>query len=231
MDRIKVSNGIIAFGGTPRIGKTRFSLKLANYIAQKERVLFISYQDYKEKLISIVNELDDHVQENLEINTSFKYCNLLTFLDVYDYVEKNEFTTVFIDDIDWFNEGIRSLTNQYYKEASIKALLFLSKKLNVRVIFTLSIEERYDYPVENSVRNFSWSRSLVNECSQIYVLYRPYFYGYATNQNGECLVDQIRLISLKNENHKEETIILDNSELKIYTEEVDYNKYNGVLIS
>jgi hypothetical protein len=231
MDRIKLSNGVITLGGTQGVGKTRFALKLANHLALNEKVLFISYQDYKEKLISIVTELDGHIQENLEINTSFKYCNLMTFLDVYDYVEKYNFTTIFIDDIDWFNEGIRSLTDQYYKEASIKALLFLSRKLNVRVVFTLSIKERYDFPVESSVRNFSWSRSLVNECFQIYVLYRPYFYGYAVDQHGECLVDQIRVITVKNENHKEETIILDNSELKIYTEEVDYSKYNGLLMA
>lgn len=231
MERIKLSKGVIALGGTQGVGKTRFSLKMANYIAEKEEVLFISYQDYNEKLISIVNELDEKVQEKLEINTSFKYCNLLTFLDIYDYVEKHNFTTVFIDDINWFNEGIRSYTDLYYKETSIKALLFLSKKLNVRIVFTLSIEERHDYPVENSVRNFSWSRNIVNECSQIYVLYRPYFYGYSTNPNGESLIDQIRVISLKNENHKEETIILDNRELKIYTEEFDRNQYHGLLMS
>jgi hypothetical protein len=147
------------------------------------------------------------------------------------YIEKNNFTTIFIDDIDWFNEGIRSYSDQYYKEASIKALLFISKKLNVRVFFTISIEERYAYPDETSIRNFSWSRYLVNECTQIYVLYRPYFYGYAIDQNGECLVDQIRVISVKNETHREETILLDNSELKIYTEEVDYSKYQGLLMS
>ena len=63
MERIKLSKGVIALGGTQGVGKTRFSLKLANYTAEKEKVLFISYQDYNEKLISIVNELDGKVQE------------------------------------------------------------------------------------------------------------------------------------------------------------------------
>lgn len=73
MEQIKLSNGLIAFGGAKGAGKTRFMLKLANYIAKTEKVLFVSYQDYAEKLEHILKRIDTQIRSNLELNTTLGY--------------------------------------------------------------------------------------------------------------------------------------------------------------
>jgi hypothetical protein len=66
------------------------------------------------------------------------------------------------------------------------------------------------------IRDFGWSRIIINECSQIYALYRPIFYGFSLDMDGNDWSNRIEILSLKNEEHKEKTIIFDDKELNIY---------------
>jgi len=220
MNQIELSNGLIAFGGNKGIGKTRFSLKLANLIAKTEKVLFVSYQDYREKLHAILEEIDNEVNENLEINTSFDYFNVGTFLGIINHIEAKEFTTLFIDDLDCFNRNEFHEFKEIEKDSAIEGLLFLSKHLNIRVIITLVLTK--DYPSPNhykpQLRDFDWSRKIVNDCSQIFALYRPEFYGITKNEEGLSLLGLIEILTLKSENHIEQIYKLDNKQLNIYTQ-------------
>ena len=222
MNRIKLPKGLIAFGGNKGIGKTRFTLKLANFLAKNEKVLFISYQDCKENLYGIIYEMDTQINESLEINTSFDYFNVGSFLEIIKHVGKKEITTLFIDDLDCFNRNEFREFKESEKDSAIDALIFLSKHLDISVVFNLILSKdyvsnHYDKP---RIRDFDWSRKIVNDCSQIYSLYRPAFYGISMNEDGNSLLDLIEILSLKNMKHKEEIFEMDNKELMIYN-----NKY------
>jgi hypothetical protein len=218
MNQIELSKGLIALGGNKGIGKTRFSLKLANFLAKHEKVLYISYQDYSEKLHSIINEIDIDVNENLEINTSFGYFNVGTFLKMMNYVKEKVITTLFIDDLDCFNRNEFHEFNEIEKDSAIEGLLFISKQLNIRVIFNLVLTKNYhSYNfVRPQIRDFDWSRKIVNDCSQIFALYRPVFYGMTEDEDGFSLLDVIEILNLKNQTHKELIYKLDNKQLNIY---------------
>lgn len=218
MNQIEISKGLIALGGDKGIGKTRFSLKLANFLAKTEKVLFISYQDYREKLHSILEEIDNEVNKNLEINTSFDYFNVGTFLKMINYIKEKRFTTLFIDDLDCFNRNAFQEFNEIEKDSAIEGLLFLSKHLKLRVMFNLVLTKNYHFHNYDrpQIRDFDWSRKIMNDCSQIYALYRPAFYGVTEDEEGFSLLDLIEILNLKSANHKEKIYKLDNKQLNIY---------------
>lgn len=227
MDRIILTKGLITFGGSEGIGKTRFTLKLANYLANNEKVLFISYQDYKENLYEIINQMDSKLNENLEIITSFDYFNVGSFLEIIKHIENKVITTLFIDDLDYFNRNEFREFKENEKDSVIDGLLFLSKHLDISVVFNLVLSKSYvsQYFGEQGIRvdkprirDFDWSRKIINDCSQIYALYRPAFYGLSLDEDGNSLLDWIEILNLKNVKHKEEIFEMDNNRLKIYND-------------
>jgi len=133
MEEIKLNKGLFSIGSEKDEEKTRLSLKLANYIAQNENVLFISYTTYKEKLILIINEIDGSVNENLDINTNFSYWGSEVFLDIIKYVKTNKISTIFLDDIENFC-GYKG--NKYDIIDDIK---YLSELLDIKIIFLTNI--------------------------------------------------------------------------------------------
>ncbi len=215
MDRLKLSRGLIAFGGEEGIGKTRFALKLANHLALNEKVLFLSYQDYREKLITITREMNGFIHNNLEVNTLIDYYGVGSFIKILKHSEAGNFKTVIIDDIECFNR------NQFYefdeqgRDAAIEALLHLTNQLNIRLIFTISIQSSHRYHIPRA-RDFNWSRRLINDCSQILLLYRPAYFGIAEDENGNSLVDLIEVHNVKNETCKDELIQFNDRETRIY---------------
>ncbi|HKJ44137.1 MAG TPA: hypothetical protein VKA27_18715 [Sunxiuqinia sp.] len=215
MDQLNLSRGLIAFGGQEGIGKTRFTLKLANFLAQKEKVLFLSYQDYSEKLITDIRNMDDFIAENLEVNTSMDYYGVGNFLEIIKYVESTGFKTVIIDDIESFNRDQFHEFDDQGRDAAIEALLYLTKQLKIRLIFIIDIYSSHRNHTPR-IRDFNWSRKIINDCSQILAIYRPVYYGITEDENGDSLKDLIEIYNLKNEENKENIIQLDNRKLNIY---------------
>lgn len=120
MNRLKLS-GLVSFGGAKGIGKTRFLLKLANSIANKEKVLFLSWQDCKENLSNIIHSIDGSVHPNLNINTSLNYFNVGTFLEIIEIIQKKKYTIIFIDDIENFTQNDYS---DFFSEENISISKF-----------------------------------------------------------------------------------------------------------
>ena len=222
MERIKLSKGLIALGGEIKVGKTRFALKFANHLAKKEKVLFISYQDYKERLWKMLEDMNDIPEKKLEINTSFEKLRVWSFLEMIDYIKRNEFTTVFIDDVDGFNPRGDEDFGEVERIATIDALHFLAEHLKIRIILTVCLSYYlvlYNTNKPELRKFFNWSVNIVNTCSQIYGFYRPAAYDLREDECGNSIVDRIELISLKNEEHQEETIVFDDSLLNIYSKQ------------
>jgi len=47
---MKLEDGIIAIGSRDAILASNYSIRLANHLAEKEKVLFITFLSYKEKI-------------------------------------------------------------------------------------------------------------------------------------------------------------------------------------
>ncbi|MDY0201296.1 MAG: hypothetical protein RBR40_09940 [Tenuifilaceae bacterium] len=220
MERIKLSNGLVAFGGAKGVGKTRFLLKLANYLAKTGKVLFVSYSDYKERLEHVIKGIDGTINSNLELNTHLGYYCVESFLELIEYIEEGDFKTVIIDNAECYSLNPAGTFSYPGKDGVVDALLFISNRLKVRVMFTSylvsnSFTEDYSSPTLN---NFIWSREIVNQCEQIYVFYRPTMYGFKFDEEGTPIDDNLELISLKNEEHNEHKIIYPNSEFKFFNQ-------------
>lgn len=218
MERIKLSKGVIAFGGSAGIGKTRFMLKLANHLAKNEKVLYVSYQDYREHSVSIMEEMGDQLHKNLKITTNIGYFNVASILQLIKHIETNSFSTVFIDDIDGFKRGQFIDFNEEDRNSVIEALVFIAKLLDIRIVFNLSLKwynSSFQF-IRPGLRDFDWSRNIVSECAQVYAINRPFFYEISEDEDGNSVENLIEIISLKNEQNKTKIYNLDNSELKIF---------------
>jgi hypothetical protein len=218
MERIQLSKGLIAIGGSAGIGKTRFTLKLANQLSKNEKVLFISYQDYREHSVSILEEMGDQQNKNLKITTNIGYFNVASILQLIKHIETNSFTTVFIDDIDGFKRGQFIDFNDEEKNSVIEALGFIAKLLDVRIVFNLTLKwynSSFQF-IRPGLRDFDWSRNIVTDCTQIYAINRPFFYEISEDEEGNSVENLIEIISLKNEQNKIKILNLDNSELKVF---------------
>jgi KaiC/GvpD/RAD55 family RecA-like ATPase len=214
MDRLKLSSGLIAFGGEKGIGKTRFALKLGNHLARAEKVLFLSYQDYSEKLITDIREMDGFISDNLEVNTSMDYYGVGSFLEIIKYVEAGDFRTVIIDDLFSFNRDQFYEFDDHGRDAAVDALLYLVTQLKIRLVFNIDIHSSHQNHTPR-IRDFNWSRKIVNNCSQILALYRPAHFGITEDENGNSLEDLIEIYDLKNEENRENLIQLDSKKLNI----------------
>ena len=211
MDRIKLS-GLVAFGGAKGIGKTRLLLKLTNHIAQNEKVLFLSWQDCKVNLSNIIRSIDGSIHSNLDINTSLNYLNVGTFLELLEIIQKDKYTTVFIDDIENFTQNDYHDFFSEEKDDAIKALRYISNTNNTTIVFATTIGSEEDI----SISRFNWSRNIINDCDQIIAISRPSHFGYIEDAEGASLLDNIEISFLKN---NLESFTLNNKELNIYNNE------------
>ncbi|MDD3723484.1 MAG: DnaB-like helicase C-terminal domain-containing protein [Lutibacter sp.] len=198
MESIELPIGLTAVGGLKGEGKTAFCLKLANHLAQREKVLFISYQDYKERIKEHLISTDSSINPGLKIRTNFEYFGLDAYIKLMWLLEKKSYSTVFIDNSDFLNKY--STWNCAYSDVDefIKALELMHHFCRVKVIFTINIGQKAEYSGKNpSLRDFNSSRLIPNKCRQVLAIYRPYFHGLMENEDGPSIY-QLEVYSLKN---------------------------------
>jgi hypothetical protein len=200
MDSIKLQNGLVALGGLRGEGKTLFCLKLANHLAEKERVLFINFEDYTEKFSDTLLRIDGKINPNLEINTYFEYFGVETLVAMMRVLESNRFTTVFMDQSDFLNKYHPFDAPYIDVDCFIEALAFLSSHFKVRVVFTINIARKDDSSREfPMLRDFNASRHIHNKCSQVLAIYRPHYHALFEDENGLTTTNILEVYSLKNE--------------------------------
>ena len=95
-----LENGIIVFGSRPGMGLTRTTLKIANQLAKSVNVVFISYQDYKEKLIKIIKEQGESLNPHLMIDTDLNFYEYGFTQDISELISRTSAHTLIIDDLD-----------------------------------------------------------------------------------------------------------------------------------
>ncbi len=198
---IYLKNNLIAIGGYKDAGKTAFALQLANRIAENEKVLYLSWQDYGANLQSQILQFSNKIADNLDINTQVDYYSVRSFIQILELIEEKGYTTLFIDDVDSFKYG--TISNSYYdyeNNAIIETLKYIAEKYTIRLIFTLRIPESEDLTI--SLRDFAWSRLIVNDCEQVISIYKNTELEenciYLSYLKGKDLEIQNEIINLKN---------------------------------
>lgn len=221
MKQIQLSEGLILLSGEKRMGKTRLSLKLANYLAQNEKVLFLNFDDYEERLRLFLLESEYTVNENLHINTTLEGFSMETYMELLSILEKNNYSTIIIDEFEKYIDSYRGYINVEYdlNKVVTEALLFLVRHFKCRIIINYKLNQyqvNFNWGVEYpGLDNIKYPRVLVNECAQIFYLFIPSKAGFSEDDEGNSLADNIELHSLKNKDHLEELLILNNRDVKI----------------
>ncbi|MDD3686521.1 MAG: DnaB-like helicase C-terminal domain-containing protein [Bacteroidales bacterium] len=203
MESIELPIGLTAVGGLKGEGKTSFCLKLANHLAQREKVLFISYQDYKEKIKEHLISTDRSINPGLKIRTDFEYFGLDTFVKLMWHLEKKSYSTVFIDNSDFLIKY--EPWDRAYGDVDefIEALELMHHICRVKVVFTINIGQKADYSRKYPMlRDFNSSRLIPNKCRQVLAIYRPHYHGYMEDEQGVPLKNRFDIYCLKNQSDK-----------------------------
>ncbi len=203
MEKLRLANGLIALGGLKGKGKTMFALQLANELAKKEKVLFLSWQDYGSNLEQLLLEIDGGVAEKLKINSKQNWFGVSTFLELINLIEAEKYTTIFIDDVDTFlgGEDFFRGTDYSFRDELISALSFLVERYKIRIVFVLRLDRLDDeMEITPSLRDFVWSRLIINDCHQVL--------GIGETYNTEKDLNEIKVASLKEESLEIEEYIV-----------------------
>lgn len=199
MESIELPIGLTAVGGVKGEGKTSFCLKLANHLAQREKVLFISYQDYKEKIKEHLISTDRSINPGLKIRTDFEYFGLDTFVKLMWHLEKKSYSTVFIDNSDFLIKY--EPWDRAYGDVDefIEALELMHHFCKVKIVFTINISQKADYSSKTpTLRDFNSSRHIPNKCRQVLAIYRPLCHGFTEDAEGSSTTYQLEVYNLKN---------------------------------
>lgn len=191
MHRITLSNGIVAIGGPKGIGKTRFTLSLAQQVSSQKNVLYFSTHNYKEQLELILKQDFKSDLSNLYIETNLEYLYSSDFIRLYRFVEDNQFNVIVFDDLTLIKHYI---SNQ---KLFIEFLNFMCEKLQCTVILILDISSILDdnmndtyeiicsLPANLSMFNLVYGSSFMQACKEVYAIHRPNFYDISESTNFE----------------------------------------------
>ena len=191
---------LYVFGGRPGMGLTHLTLKLANELADTSKVLFVSYQSYPLLIEELIVKQGFGVEKKLLINSTLPY-GYPGFNPLRDIITQNNIEFVFIDDLDSFM-GI----DRYYddNEDLIETFYRLAHDLKTAVILNLTVSQNTDRRSGSKspkLRDFNWSRNLIELAFQVYGIYRPAYYGITQDEFGDVCdniieIDCINIFSI-----------------------------------
>jgi hypothetical protein len=204
MESIKLQNGLIAIGGSEGEGKSSVCLKLANHLAKTENVLLISYQQYKEKLEQLVKNFDGEMNNKLQIYTNFPTFGISAFVELMELLESNPISTLFIDNSDYLNALCQCDNDRGDIDEFVYAMSFIASHFNIRVVFTVTIEKESSYTRHiPMLKDFNATRNIANMCNQVLGIYRPAYFGFTEDEDGNAITkNQLDIYDLKNKHHK-----------------------------
>lgn len=194
---MKLSKGLIAVGAEEKSASTSLLINLANKLAEKEKVLFINWTDFSEKLHQEIRKTNV-VSKNLTIDTNIDYFGVKSFLDIIDLIESYQYSSIFIDDINYY---VQADYDGYFGEEinnqAIRGLRYIVDKLSVRIVFNIRVSKQLDVTKKELIlADFSWSRLIINDCDQVLALY---------NLKDEGNYENMQISNLKNDSCEVET--------------------------
>lgn len=225
---------LIVLGGRPAMGKTQFLVHLANKISTYHPVLFhtfdcsitnitnrflanetgISYIQIEQNRLN-ENQVEKLKQAKEQFSQKKLYLtnnSVLSWYQIKKYyqelVEYNGIEIIIIDYLQLLND--KSHRNREHEVASImRYIKAIARELNVCVLVASQISRSVETrggekrPVLSDLRE---SGSIEEFADKVLFLYRPEYYGFTMDENGESTVNKMELIVAKN-NVFEPTII------------------------
>lgn len=195
--QLSLNKGIHIIGGIKNVGKTRFCLQLANYIAnQNNTVLFVStvdfHNDFKTHLQKFSNGYNSNMQFDSLDNYGYPY---LKTEYIEDFIQIYSCNTIIID------------CNETFMFPPLDELQLLAKAKNVNIVLTcllrvkvIDFESEFIQYIngkhEPTKRLFSNIDDIPigKYASSIYVLHRPFLFGEKID------IGKLNVYPLKNKN-------------------------------
>lgn len=175
MNELLKSNGLIAIGIDGKIDKIKYTLDIANKIAENENVLYVSSYEKDNALKIILKNNSFNKSPNLHIESQFLYFTLSSIVSLIESIEFYKCSTIFIDSIDSYIKNIEDIScckhncEEYTQENLIKMLKIISKKYSVRIIFISHLY--YGIHLSKTKKNeFKQSEFFTEICDQTVII-------------------------------------------------------------
>ena len=198
-ENITLSDGLIVFGARAGMGITTSIIKLANELARKERVTFVSYQDHMNGLCGLLDESEIGTQSLLSFNFSVDYFNSNLEFELERIVNEEQSAVLIIDSLDDMlidkDTVLRKSRDQF-----ILGLSDFNLRSKCKIIMTVALPDKLEQrggDMRPRYRDFNWCRELCNQAVQVFALYRPSYYGITHDEYGNAMEGVSEVIVLK----------------------------------
>lgn len=192
---------LIVFGAARGMGLTIATLQIANYLALREKVCFISYQDYNASLKRNLAEFDEEQEHLLSFKDNLSFLNPLFINELTQLIQNNSFSTIVIDSLDYLY-GDNPSPRQVIRDQLIRDLKSLVALTGCTIILNVWLSDRLENRSGDKrpiYRDLVWCRQLSALADQIFAIYRPAYYGLSQRKIPEETKNELEIISLKNE--------------------------------
>lgn len=220
---------LVVIGGRPAMGKTQFLVNLALKLAQNYKVLFFSLEvgvDYlNERFVSVINDIPfakllqkDFTKqelEKIETNKSSLLMNNIFLNDVMQskigplvleaerMIKEQDVKVVMVDYLQLLH-NTRYGSNREMEIAYVaKCLKELAKKYNVTIFVTSQLSRAVETRGGNKTPMLSDLResgSIEQDADKVLFLYRPEYYGFEVDEEGESTRARMDIVFAKNRN-------------------------------
>ncbi len=188
MNKLKLSQGLNILSGYKKSHKTSFILKWANNLAKDNKVLYINWAKQESVFIDQLLSMKEKVSPNLVIDSIYEYLDANAFIEIFEKIEDEKFDFIFFDDI--IVNSYRNYEDKFFKTCDdvAVALDFIARKLNTKVILTISINQ------QSKLADTSISHKIRMLSKQIYFLQTQHEVGPGLSNNYE-----FNIFSMNNE--------------------------------
>lgn len=196
-------SGIIVFGARAGNGLTPFLLELANQLAKTKNVLYVSYTMYKEQILDYLIKQGKSLSPQLTIDTTLEFYHKDLGDEISELVYRTSTNTIIIDGLhDLF--GNRPEKEISCKKQFLAELEHLAKMNKLQIILRTTatdIDESNHWNVPG-IRNFTWSRNLIDAAEQIFAIRRPAYYDELIDDDGNSTLGKFEIHLIKSRDCK-----------------------------
>lgn len=199
---------LIVFGADKGMGLTTTTLRIANSLALKEKVCFISYQDHKASLQRKLRDCGEEPENLLKLEDGVSFMEPCFISELTQLIQQNQYSTIFIDSLDYLN-GDDPAMNQFERDYLVVDLKGLVDLFGCTIILNVWLSDQLENRGGDhrpKYRDIVWCRKLSALADQIFAIYRPVYYGMVQDENGDDIVNMLEIISLKDESGSEVSI-------------------------
>jgi replicative DNA helicase len=232
---------MIVFAGRPGMGKTRWLVQMALSISKKKKILFHSLelstfsitnyfistltQISLRKLMSFdlsekeKNSIKESIKELKNYQLVFSSESITSFDSVLDFysklIDEDGIEVICIDYLQLISNQSHSKSREFEIALFLRNLKSLAREKDIIFLITSQLNRSLELrggdkrPILSDLRE---SGSIEEFADKVVFIYRPEYYQFTYNEDGESTVGMIELIIAKNNNGKAGTVSLYSNE-------------------